>query len=98
MTFTQDGTQIFQSTSSVWRTTYRGPPPESMQKFQSTSSVWRTTVTSVFSILIILISIHVLRVEDDQPARFGQCKPCNFNPRPPCGGRQLWFIREPGDV
>ena len=34
-----------------------------------------------------LISIHVLRVEDDHPAPRVQIQQRNFNPRPPCGGR-----------
>ena len=33
--------------------------------FQSTSSVWRTTPPSTSSLIATLISIHVLRVEDD---------------------------------
>ena len=33
--------------------------------FQSTSPVWRTTAMSVFILFIIVISIHVPRVEDD---------------------------------
>ncbi len=34
---------LFQSTSSVWRTTVAPWPPLPARKFQSTSSVWRTT-------------------------------------------------------
>ena len=56
--------------------------------FQSTSSVWRTTCKINQALIAKLISIHVLRVEDDY-----FCRPIhqhfhNFNPRPPCGGRR----------
>ena len=40
----------------------KATPPK---KFQSTSPVWRTTAMSVFILFIIVISIHVPRVEDD---------------------------------
>ena len=33
------------------------------------------------------ISIHVLHVEDDESDKIRQNTLCNFNPRPPCGGR-----------
>ena len=39
-------------------------------EFQSTSSVWRTTVMVCFLTISIFISIHVLRVEDDNGACF----------------------------
>ena len=35
----------------------------------------------------LLISIHVLRVEDDECARWKMSRWSYFNPRPPCGGR-----------
>ena len=56
----------FQSTSSVWRTT-RGQQKArgTAAGFQSTSSVWRTTTSSYQKRPPRLISIHVLRVEDD---------------------------------
>ena len=34
------------------------------------------------------ISIHVLRVEDDLALHLLRLPAQNFNPRPPCGGRQ----------
>ena len=34
-----------------------------------------------------IISIHVLRVEDDSPSKRRVCTVPYFNPRPPCGGR-----------
>ena len=124
----------FQSTSSVWRTTFpvlawfparlisihvlrveddfatltispdkwdnfnprppcggRPPPPRwrrGPRIFQSTSSVWRTTQCIVHVVLPIKISIHVLRVEDDLMPRPAGRGTFDFNPRPPCGGRQ----------
>ena len=41
---------------------------------------------------ITIISIHVLRVEDDPPRPTLPCGRRDFNPRPPCGGRRI----EPG--
>ena len=55
--------------------------------FQSTSSVWRTTFPVCKSALDGDISIHVLRVEDDNGGDTNLTGNCNFNPRPPCGGR-----------
>ncbi len=78
----------FQSTSSVWRTTllswvFCQISPE----FQSTSSVWRTTLVAVALLGRVGISIHVLRVEDDEPLVTQIPNVPHFNPRPPCGGR-----------
>ena len=36
-----------------------------------------------------MISIHVLRVEDDPAVSLAQRRHSDFNPRPPCGGRRL---------
>ena len=57
--------------------------------FQSTSSVWRTTRQPSSWYVRRLISIHVLRVEDDPAAPPGRALMGYFNPRPPCGGRQV---------
>ena len=56
--------------------------------FQSTSSVWRTTLCGQSHDWEIFISIHVLRVEDDQSRRRAWAFRAYFNPRPPCGGRR----------
>ena len=56
-------------------------------KFQSTSSVWRTTDKTGLQGAVIGISIHVLRVEDDEDAETQKLQQSYFNPRPPCGGR-----------
>ena len=43
------------------------------QRFQSTSSVWRTTLVLFLAAPQVLISIHVLRVEDDACAQTCEC-------------------------
>ena len=101
---------IFQSTSSVWRTTFIIHTNTPLSKFQSTSSVWRTTVTACAMLrtglpfqstssvwrttfianllkIVGVISIHVLRVEDDSHHTHPGSGRNHFNPRPPCGGR-----------
>ncbi len=68
----------------------RPPPGEHTAPgaaFQSTSSVWRTTLLGPAQAGHNAISIHVLRVEDDQAAQPAQLPDADFNPRPPCGGR-----------
>ena len=60
--------------------------------FQSTSSVWRTTAHSSAIVALSVISIHVLRVEDDgRKLQHGNAG-VHFNPRPPCGGRQETLV------
>ena len=56
---------IFQSTSSVWRTTFTSSLSPPAGEFQSTSSVWRTTNRPQAAQHVPAISIPVLRVEDD---------------------------------
>ena len=57
--------QAYQSTSSMWRTTHTARRNSSIARFQSTSSVWRTTLKRRAAGHRCVISIHVLRVEDD---------------------------------
>ena len=89
--------QVFQSTSSVWRTT---PPRRHIIRrytiFQSTSSVWRTTPEVRKETHVVDISIHVLRVEDDPPPTKEGGPHADFNPRPPCGGRPLTIASDTG--
>ena len=59
--------------------------------FQSTSSVWRTTYVLPYSNKGVLISIHVLRVEDDLSRVHLHGSNWYFNPRPPCGGRPYQY-------
>ena len=80
--------RLFQSTSSVWRTTAPSQGLRPHFLFQSTSSVWRTTTaTNTAKAGLIIISIHVLRVEDDPAFQLPDRARIHFNPRPPCGGR-----------
>ena len=51
--------------------------------------MWRTTSAVGFHALPPVISIHVLRVEDDESARSVGRSRSHFNPRPPCGGRPV---------
>ena len=55
--------------------------------FQSTSSARRTTLPLFRFYLQKLISIHVLREEDDFCRTTGKLLKVYFNPRPPRGGR-----------
>ena len=61
--------------------------------FQSTSPVWRTTVSVSVVIGLLVISIHVPRVEDDRYPRGSGGYMRYFNPRPPCGGRRIYNWR-----
>ena len=79
----------FQSTSSVWRTTTKRAQILYSYQFQSTSSVWRTTLVSIINGIVVCISIHVLRMEDDSMIDCNSLGIADFNPRPPYGGRQL---------
>ena len=78
----------FQSTAPVWGPTLCFACPVSADRFQSTAPVWGPTIVSIMYRKSGFISIHGPRVGADHgtlPAMFaGQ----NFNPRPPCGGRQ----------
>ena len=51
--------------------------------------MWRTTTQADTYQIRQNISIHVPRVEDDGVTMFGVITSCDFNPRPPCGGRQV---------
>ena len=55
--------------------------------FQSPSSVRRTTQDVGVAVDNLVISIHVLRAEDDGLCEGSRENNRHFNPRPPCGGR-----------
>ena len=81
----------FLSTSSARRTTSGGTRRHAKGGFLSTSSARRTTFLGHPGSRGQIISIHVLREEDDQPPP----KPPhpsmpNFYPRPPRGGRRYF--------
>ena len=82
-------TSKFQSTSSMWRTTSSRTFMCATSQFQSTSSMWRTTRNLSAGSCGYNISIHVLHVEDDTPRPRCRRPRTYFNPRPPCGGRQI---------
>ena len=83
-----NSTNLFQSTSPVWRTTLSVRKENAYRmEFQSTSPVWRTTGIFPFVDSRSYISIHVPRVEDDFEEVSALDDVSNFNPRPPCGGR-----------
>ena len=58
------------------------------EPFQSTPSVWRETLSMTAPCGEIAISIHSLRVEGDSQTKMGLLTAADFNPLPPCGGRQ----------
>ena len=79
---------LFQSTPSVWRETIRD---------RSNSWKWSISIHSlrvegdppeVRLLGVFVISIHSLRVEGDCPVAFFAGIAYDFNPLPPCGGRQ----------
>ena len=56
--------------------------------FQSTPSARRATLDKKTIEKVLHISIHALREEGDCPLCIPASLPCDFNPRPPRGGRQ----------
>ena len=102
---------VFQSTSSVWRTTIqvytlriricisihvlrveddrlRSSWRPADRNFNPRPPCGGRRVRLICIGKHILISIHVLRVEDDGLSVSPYSHPLHFNPRPPCGGRQ----------
>ena len=65
-----------------------------IKPFQSTSPVWRTTRNRQHIRGRSIISIHVPRVEDDSGRNIAFALRCDFNPRPPCGGRLFTLRRQ----
>ena len=89
----------FQSTSSVWRTTTYTLTNSLANVFQSTSSVWRTTADRYEMGIIREISIHVLRVEDDDSGALNSAKGKKFQStssvwRTTCSGITVWHPEE----
>ena len=77
----------FQSTPSVGRATIIDSFFICLEIFQSTPSVGRATALRKLSRRKQIISIHALRGEGDQGNESTISHKCNFNPRPPWGGR-----------
>ena len=63
-------------------------PKQKRRAFQSTPSVWRETAAKRTAMPQYPISIHSLRVEGDCDNIFFCRRRKDFNPLPPCGGRQ----------
>ena len=83
----------FQSTPSVGRATFHCLNLSRCMTFQSTPSVGRATYCCRCALGYKVISIHALRGEGDDLEIAFNCKPYNFNPRPPWGGRQNQNVR-----
>ena len=80
---------LFLSTPSVWRATCVKPSYFTHGYiFLSTPSVWRATSPHEgYTLDVIKISIHALRVEGDVLRTAKHPSFSDFYPRPPCGGR-----------
>ena len=78
----------FQSTPSVWRETKSFCYTAYFAEFQSTPSVWRETCIVLHVVGVVLFQ-STPSVWRETLTRI-HCKKliCNFNPLPPCGGRQ----------
>ena len=79
----------FQSTPPVWGATYSCASIKEENIFQSTPPVWGATENRFKFPFGVDISIHAPRVGGDTSAGMGLFYSNDFNPRPPCGGRQL---------
>ncbi len=78
----------FQSTPSVGRATLQSANITKSPKFQSTPSVGRATKIRIYFHSHVAISIHALRGEGDPRGGLYGHVNCDFNPRPPWGGRR----------
>ncbi len=89
----------FQSTSPVWRTTVSDEADISFHGISIHVPRVEDDIASKAPDPLDTISIHVPRVEDDSPAATICSATVNFNPRPPCGGRQrLEQLRNHGNM
>ena len=59
-----------------------------MEAFQSTPPVWGATALAAMDLAEYYISIHAPRVGGDSCRSTPFSSVADFNPRPPCGGRQ----------
>ena len=78
---------IFQSTSSVWRTTGYGHAGHGRVFISIHVLRVEDDLRPGLRAIFYPISIHVLRVEDDRVPKGRPGLLPYFNPRPPCGGR-----------
>ena len=79
----------FQSTLPVWGATRRACWASSSAEFQSTLPVWGATRGREGRSPGGGISIHAPRVGSDSTESSARCATGHFNPRSPCGERQL---------
>ena len=79
--------ELFQSTPSVGRATSNFRILSNSSTFQSTPSVGRATFNLSLLRASKAISIHALRGEGDRSRYMPLQQRCDFNPRPPWGGR-----------
>ena len=82
--------KLFQSTPPVWGATASSSEVSVfLIKFQSTPPVWGATASSVSFAVPLLLFQSTPHVWGATPAYSGAgCWRRDFNPRPPCGGRQ----------
>ena len=85
-----NSTITFQSTLSLRRATGSPFAPfKFLNAFQSTLSLRRATVNLILRLQATDISIHALLAESDIHGRLVADPETNFNPRSPCGERQV---------
>ena len=83
----------FLSTPSGWRaTSAKWGNAKAVDKFLSTPSGWRATPANSRGGVQRPISIHALRVEGDVYNLYWDGDVANFYPRPPGGGRPLYYL------
>ena len=79
----------FQSTRPVWGATIPARHPTTKEKFQSTRPVWGATYDGPTDIMLNTFQSTrpVWGATRKRRRRSGRCR--NFNPRAPCGARQI---------
>ena len=85
-------TSMFQSTRPVWGATYLCNSVLDLLVFQSTRPVWGATCYMPLFFTNTKVSIHAPRVGRDARKTCGTWSREGFNPRAPCGARQV-FLR-----
>ena len=81
--------RLFQSTLPVWGATMDAVDTFDNGRFQSTLPVWGATQDFRIGQIICIISIHAPRVGSDEAEAFTPEEMTYFNPRSPCGERQV---------
>ena len=81
--------RTFQSTRPVWGATLVSSLHNTRRTFQSTRPVWGATQPPILRLPEQLVSIHAPRVGRDYSLRRSRQLSSSFNPRAPCGARQM---------